>query len=71
MNRCISEEEVIETVTKLNRGTASDPDGVVAEMLKAGRVEVVQFLIKLFRYIFDNGIIIPKRTVKGNSGTYL
>ena len=40
----------------LNCGKASGPDGVVAEMLKAGGVEVIQFLIKLSNYIDDNEI---------------
>ena len=43
LNRCFSDEEFIKAVNKLNCRKASGPDGVVAEILKAGVYRVIHF----------------------------
>ena len=54
LNCSITEEEVILAIRKLKSGKAGGLDGVLSEMLKAGKYITVNFLTKLFNAIFDS-----------------
>ena len=56
LNTGISEEEIIQAITKLKRGKAAGLDDISAEMLKLGGKRVHLYLTKLFNSIFDKGL---------------
>ena len=56
LNTNITENEVRDSIRKLNNGKAGGIDGIVPEMLKVGGERIVRFLTVLFNRVFDTGI---------------
>ena len=58
LNRPISKEEVQMALRKLKNGKAAGPDGIIGELIKhACKCNLVlDFLVKLFNFLFDRGI---------------
>ena len=52
----ISREEVLKAIHKLRCKKAAGTDGIIAELFKVARDEVVEILVKLFNKLFDEGI---------------
>ena len=55
LNCPISVEEVIKAIKNLKTGKSGGLDGILSEMLKAGKHVTVSFLVKLFNLILDQG----------------
>ena len=56
LDRPISREEVLLAIRKLKNNKTAGPDGIIGEMLKYAGELVIQFLIKFFNKLFDEGI---------------
>ena len=56
MNRPISREEVLFALRKLKNRKAPGPDKIIGEMYKHSNEQVVDFFMKFFNVLFDNGI---------------
>ena len=52
----ITEEEIRKAINKLKNGKASGPDCILAEMLKLGEKEIIQFLKKYFNMLLSKGL---------------
>ena len=57
-NRPISREEVLIAIWKLTYRKAAGPGGIIGEMIKWEGDSVVDFLVKLFNVLFDDGIFL-------------
>ena len=55
-NRPIAKEEVLLAIGKLKNGKAAGLDGIIPEMLKHASDQMVNFLVKYFNVLFDEGI---------------
>ena len=55
-NRPISKEEVLIAINKSKPRKAVGPDGVIGEMMKYAEKCAVDFLVKLFNTLFDEGL---------------
>ena len=55
-NRRIAKEEVLLAICKLKNGKAAGPDGIIPEMLKHASDQMVNFVVKYFNVLFDEGI---------------
>eukprot|EP00745_Piridium_sociabile_P014995 TRINITY_DN220_c0_g1_i2.p1 TRINITY_DN220_c0_g1~~TRINITY_DN220_c0_g1_i2.p1 ORF type:complete len:782 (+),score=58.82 TRINITY_DN220_c0_g1_i2:69-2414(+) len=56
LDRPISREEVMLAIKKLKNGKAAGPDRLIGEFFKHSCDSTLTFLVKLFNYLFDNGI---------------
>ena len=56
LDRPISKEEVLLAIRKLKHGKSAGPDGLIAEFFRNSGELTVCFLVKLFNYLFDEGI---------------
>ena len=52
----ISKEEVLLALKKIKTGKSAGPDDLIGEFYKYSGEVVVEFLVSLFNYLFDNGI---------------
>ena len=54
-NEAISKQEVIASIDNLEAGKIAGPDMILGEMLKHANEVVIDFLVKLFKKLFDCG----------------
>jgi hypothetical protein len=54
-NGSISKEEVVAGINHLKSGKSTGPDNITSEMLKNANVPIIEFLVKLFNQLFQNG----------------
>lgn len=63
LNSPISVSEVVNAITSLKNQKAAGPDRLIGEFYKNSADVILPFLVKLFNYIFDNGIFPEEWTV--------
>ena len=56
LDSAITKEEVLNALKKMKNSKAAGPDGIICELLKYSGDCVVNFLVKYFNALFDNGI---------------
>jgi hypothetical protein len=56
VNNCIDKHEVTNIIKKLPNGKAPGIDGITNEMLKCSAPFMVDYLVKMFKTIFESGI---------------
>jgi hypothetical protein len=56
LDRPILKEEVLLAIRKLKSSKSAGPDGLIGEFFKNSGELTVDFLVKLFNHLFDNGI---------------
>ena len=56
LDRPITREEILLAIKKLKNGKSAGPDGLVGEFFKHAGSSTIDFLVKLFNYLFDAGV---------------
>ena len=56
LDQPISKQEVLTALSKIKNSKAAGPDGIVGELLKFSGSSVVDFLVKFYNALFDQGI---------------